>query len=172
MIKTVTNNLRTIATFGVLTAGLLFGYSWLDDHYRTTVESRETTIHQIVGNPYLHHGDGKPNATAKPGDLIYVHNKYIKSERCHVQVANLLINRQTDDVLHFSTFQNWFPSGTFTANEMFKLPEWLPEGTYRLMKRSTSFCGDKVYYFVNFDLELKVAGGKVKANKPFEGISP
>ncbi len=85
--------------------------SWLDSHYRKTIESQETTVHQVIGNPYIHHGDGKGNATAKPGELIYVHNKYIKTERCHVQVANLLINTSNDDVLHFSTFINWFPAG-------------------------------------------------------------
>ncbi len=47
---------------------------------------------------------------------------------------------------------------------MFKLPDWLPPGTYRLVKKSTSFCGERVYYFVNYDLELVVKGrGKTAA---------
>nr|WP_042675304.1 hypothetical protein [Methylobacterium sp. B34] len=168
--------LRALTLFLIVSSTIFLGMSWLEKHYQTTIEASEETVHQIIGNPYIHMGDGKPNNRAHPGDLIYVHNKYIKSQRCHVQVANLLINTKNDDVMHFSTFQNWFGTGTFTANEMFALPDWLPPGTYRVVKKSTSFCGDRVFYFTNFDVILEVtplAHAKPKVIRwPGRTISP
>jgi hypothetical protein len=156
MWRQIGSGLRSAAYLMVLAVAILFGTEWLDRHHQDVVEKQETTVHQVLGKPYIHKGDDVENNVAHPGDLIFVHNDYIKTERCHVQVANLLINRENKYVLHESQFLNWFNAGKFEANEMFKLEDWLPEGTYRLIKRSTSFCGERVYYFVNFDVELKV----------------
>lgn len=157
MIRKFIAGFRTVILAMALVIGVLAGIQWLNQHQQDQAEKRDTYVHQIIGKPYVHKGNpAKPNNVARPGDLVFVHNKYVKSERCHVQVANFLINAENDYVLHHSQFLNWFPAGKFTANEMIKLPNWLPKGKYRLLKKSTSFCGDQVYYFINFDVLLTV----------------
>ncbi|GAA0247087.1 hypothetical protein LNAOJCKE_0430 [Methylorubrum aminovorans] len=151
--------LDALRTFAILTLGVAatgYLYTWWGAYVDRIETTKEQHVHQVIGQPFIHHGDKVENTTAQPGDLIFVHNKYIRTERCSMAVANLLINPETNDVHHWSTFQNWLPAGTFTADEMFKIPEWMPPATYRLVKRTTATCDGKTVYFVNFDLMLTI----------------
>lgn len=148
--------LRTAAILVIGVAATAYVYTWWGSFVDRLETSKEQHVHQVIGQPYIHHGDKIENNVARPGDLIFVHNKYIRTERCSMAVANLLINPQTNDVHHFTTFANWLAAGTFTADEMFKIPDWMPPATYRLVKRTTATCDGKTVYFVNFDLIIEI----------------
>lgn len=155
LIKTVEATVLSLLVAGaILTVG-----DFMQRHHILMAEREEERVHQVVGNPYIHHGDKVPNNVARPGDLIYVNNKYIRTQRCSMRVANLLMNRENDRVHHWTTFNNWLGSGTWVADEMFVIPKWLPPGNYFVVKKTVAECDDgKRYYFVNFDLSIEIKG--------------
>lgn len=150
------DGLKFLTIFVVGVMFLLYLTNWWSVYTDHVESSKEQKVHQIIGQPYIHKGDKVENNIAHPGELIYVHNKYIRTDRCEMRVANLLINPLTNDVHHFSTFANWLAAGTFTADEMFVIPEWFPPATYRLVKRTTAVCSDRTVFFINFDLLVEI----------------
>jgi hypothetical protein len=154
------DGLKFLAIFVLGVICLSYLTNWWSSYTDHVESSKEQRIHQIIGQPYIHKGDKVANNVAKQGELIFVHNKYIRTDRCEMRVANLLINPLTNDVHHWSTFANWLNAGTFTADEMYKIPDWMPPATYRLVKRTTAVCSDRTVFFVNFDLivEIRAAG--------------
>ncbi|TNC10830.1 hypothetical protein FF100_22020 [Methylobacterium terricola] len=155
MIKRILKNSRSVLWTLGLVAFVLAGTQWLNTHHQEQVEKRDAYVHQVVGKPYIHAGNkAKPITTARRGDLIYVHNEYIRTERCEMRVANLLIGKDSNAVHHWTTFNNWLDKGTWVADEIFVLPKFMPPGPYRIVKKTVAKCGDETYFFVNFDVEL------------------
>ncbi|MFK5596849.1 hypothetical protein ACFZ8E_07570 [Methylobacterium sp. HMF5984] len=156
MIRFILGATKRIAYLLVVTACILYGWNaWTRyvDHLETL---KEQHVHQLLEPPYVHHGDKVPDNIVRPGTIIYVHNVYTRTERCSMAVANLLIGVDTDIVFHWTTFNNWLGAGTFRTDEVFDVPAWVVPGQYRIVKRTTATCGDKIVFFVNFDLPVEV----------------
>ncbi|RYD60252.1 MAG: hypothetical protein EOP84_37215 [Verrucomicrobiaceae bacterium] len=144
-----------VAVIGVAVAGVYVANfaEKVSIDYRTDAS---TEVHKVEGNPYVHLGDKKPVKRVKIGTLMYIHNNYIKTEMCSVQVSTVFWDYDTHVVHHYSAFVNWFKPGTFEADEMYPIPEYMPPGNYHVVKKSISMCNGKEHYSVNFDVLVEL----------------
>lgn len=114
-----------------------------------------TEVHRVLGDTYVHLGDGKPVNAVPIGKVFYVHTKYIKTETCSAHVSNVFWDYDTHIVFHYSMFTNWFKAGTYEANEAFPVPDYIPEGNYHVVKKTVSNCNGQEHYSVNFDVVVR-----------------
>jgi hypothetical protein len=121
-------------------------------NYRTDAS---TEIHKVLGDVYAHNGDGKKVSRAAVGTILFVHNKYIKTETCHGFTSNVFWDHESHVVHHYSMFTNWFAEGEYEADEMFVIPDYLPPGKYHIVKKTVSFCSGKEHYTLNYDIMVE-----------------
>jgi hypothetical protein len=140
------------------TSGLILAGRALQDANSRWRSSLSTEVHHRIGNAYVHLGDEAhtPNNTVQLGQVFYVYNKYIRDRLCHVFVTNLLINEEKKIAHHYSMFVNWFDADTYEFNEFFIMPEQIPPGHYKLIKKSTSYCSGEVFYTTHYKLDVNV----------------
>lgn len=149
---------QTLSAVGMVfvACAALIGVRYMTDASQSYRSHISDAAHKRIGEAYVHLGDNVPVKVAHPGQVIYVWNKYVKPATCHTTVTNLLIDKQKKVVHHYSMFANWFNEGTYEFNEIFHIPEWMPEGHYNLVKKSVSTCNGDVTYTTNFDIEFDI----------------
>lgn len=125
---------------------------------KTSIDFRtdeSTEVHKKLGEAYVHMGDNQPVSRAPLGSHIFVHNKYIKTETCHGFTSNVFWGIDNNVVVHYSMFTNWFRAGTYEANEVFTVPDYIPPGRYKVTKKTVSICNGKEHYTTNFELLIE-----------------
>lgn len=120
--------------------------------YRTDAS---TEVHKRLGDVYAHLGDGVHVTRAPIGSVLYVHNKYIKTETCQGFTSNVFWDMETHVVHHYSMFTNWFAAGTYEADEMFVIPTYMPPGHYHIIKKTVSICNGQEHYTTNYDIVVE-----------------
>ncbi|RYE96187.1 MAG: hypothetical protein EOO77_41450, partial [Oxalobacteraceae bacterium] len=98
-------------------------------NYRTDAS---TEIHKVLGEVYAHTGDRVHVNRVAIGSLLFIHNKYIKTETCQGFTSNVFWDFDTHVVHHYSMFTNWFDAGEYEADEMFLIPTYMPPGKYHV----------------------------------------
>lgn len=124
-----------------------------------------TEVHKVLGDVYAHMGDNVRIGRAPIDSIVYIHNKYIKTETCHGFTSNVFWGLDNHVVHHYSMFTNWFAAGTYEADEAFIIPKWLPTGRYRMIKKTVSICNGKEHYTVNYDLVIEFYDPSNKGSK-------
>lgn len=121
-------------------------------NYRTDVS---TEVHRMQGEAYVHLGDGKAVAQVPLGAHMYIHNVYIKTETCHGFTSNVFWGIDNHVVVHYSMFTNWFYAGKYEAEELFTVPDYIPPGRYKIVKRTVSFCNGREHYTTNYEVVVE-----------------
>jgi hypothetical protein len=132
-------------------------------NYRTDAS---TEIHKVLGDVYVHLGDGTRTNRVPVGGLMYIHNKYIKTETCHGFTSNVFWGIENKVVVHYSMFTNWFSEGEYEADEMFEIHPEIPPGRYNVIKKTVSFCNGKEHYTTNYKVEVEFFKPDAKTGRP------
>ncbi|RYD67055.1 MAG: hypothetical protein EOP83_03620 [Verrucomicrobiaceae bacterium] len=138
-----------VAVVGVLVTDLAEKKSV---NYRT---DSSTEIHKVLGDVYVHTGDGQRTTRIPLGTMMYIHNKYIKTDTCHGFTSNVFWGIDNKVVVHYSMFTNWFAAGEYEADEMFEISKDIPPGRYNVIKKTVSICNGKEHYTTNYKIEVE-----------------
>jgi hypothetical protein len=151
-----------VATGGVVFTDLLEKKSV---NYRTDAS---TEIHKVLGDVYVHTGDGKKTNRIALGSMMFIHNKYIKTETCHGFTSNVFWGIDNKVTVHYSMFTNWFSEGEYEADEMFEINPKIPPGRYNVIKKTVSFCNGKEHYTTNYKVEVEFFKDDLKTDSSFQ----
>ncbi|RYF05798.1 MAG: hypothetical protein EOO77_27985 [Oxalobacteraceae bacterium] len=128
-------------------------------NYRTDASNE---IHKVLGEVYAHLGNGEHVTKVEIGSLLFIHNKYIKTETCHGYTSNVFWDKKSHVVHHYSMFTNWFAAGEYEADEIFIIPTYMPEGSYHIVKKTVSICNGREHYTTNYDIVVDFVAPKPK----------
>jgi hypothetical protein len=134
-------------------------------NYRTDAS---TEIHKVLGDVYVHTGDGKKTNRIALGSMMFIHNKYIKTETCHGFTSNVFWGIDNKVTVHYSMFTNWFSEGEYEADEMFEINPKIPPGRYNVIKKTVSFCNGKEHYTTNYKVEVEFFKDDLKTDSSFQ----
>lgn len=132
-------------------------------NYRTDAS---TEIHKVLGDVYVHTGDGKKTNRIPLGSMMFIHNKYIKTETCHGFTSNVFWGIDNNVTVHYSMFTNWFSEGEYEADEMFEINPKIPPGRYNVIKKTVSFCNGREHYTTNYKVEVEFIDPKTGSSSP------
>lgn len=158
--KTTMQKIVAGAAISALVVTMALVGTWLTEYlqkksvnYRTEAS---TEVHKVLGDVYAHLGDSNARVTRAPiGGIIFIHNKYIKTETCHGFTSNVFWDKESHVVHHYSMFTNWFAEGTYEADEIFIIPSYLPPGKYNILKKTVSICNGREHYTINYDIVVE-----------------
>ncbi len=152
----------SLVALAMLAPIFLYGADFFVEKSRDHRTNEATETHRVLGNPYVHMGDRVAVTQVPLGSTFFVHNRYIKTDTCHVNVSNVYWGLSVNAVHHYSMFVNWFHAGSFEADEMFVATPTLPPGRYKIVKTSVSFCNGREHYSTNFSVEVEFVKPEVK----------
>jgi hypothetical protein len=151
-----TKTAAKITTIGFGLLGVAVAGTQIESFVRTKSMGFRTdqnnAVHKRLGEVYAHLGDNVPLTRVATGSVLYIHNKYIKTQTCYGFTSNVFWDMETHVVYHYSMFTNWFAEGAYEANEMFVIPDYMPAGHYHIIKKTVSICNGQENYTTNYDI--------------------
>jgi hypothetical protein len=128
------DRIKTIAIIIMMAVITLLGVS----HMRQLYQNRLIPPFEIVGAPYLHHGDGMATDEFHPGEVVFIRAHTVRIVECIGRISySILQMRDIPNNVKYRLYWYVYPEftgitspGSFQTDERREIPTWLPPGDY------------------------------------------